>query len=85
LGPDRGIYGAAATWRIDPGRCRVPARLLDDNPSMMNVIPHAYLSSGIPLIETFEEIIKYGKSRKEVWFARCGDIAALAKKFYQAA
>lgn len=52
------------------------------NPSMMNVITHAYLSSRIPLIDTFEEVIKYAKSHNEVWFARRGDIAAWARKFY---
>ena len=40
---------------------------------MMNVITHAYLSSRVPLIDPFERIIKYGKSHKDVWFARRAD------------
>ena len=35
---------------------------------MMNVIT-AYLSSRVPLIDTFEQIIKYAKGHKDVWFA----------------
>jgi allantoinase len=54
-----------------------------DNPTMMNVISHAYLSSRIPLIDTFEQIIGYAKSHNEVWFARRGDIAAWAKKYFE--
>jgi peptidoglycan/xylan/chitin deacetylase (PgdA/CDA1 family) len=52
------------------------------NPSMMNVITHAYLISRIPLIDTFEQIIAYAKGHKQVWFARRGDVAAWARKFY---
>lgn len=54
----------------------------DKNPTMMNVITHAYLISRIPLIDTFEKIIAYAKSHNEVWFARRGDIAAWARKYY---
>jgi len=50
------------------------------NPSMMNVITHGYLSSRVPAIDTFEQIIKYAKSHNDVWFARRGDIAAWARK-----
>ncbi|MDH3443314.1 MAG: polysaccharide deacetylase family protein, partial [Deltaproteobacteria bacterium] len=57
----------------------------DTNPTMMNVITHAYLSSRIPLIETFEKIIKYAKGHKDVWFARRGDIAAWARRYYTSA
>ncbi|MGH7771628.1 MAG: polysaccharide deacetylase family protein [Candidatus Binatia bacterium] len=53
-------------------------------PTMMNVITHAYVSSRIPLIDTFEQIISYAKSHKEVWFARRGDVAAWARKHYLA-
>ena len=42
-----------------------------------------YLISRIPLIDTFEKIIAYAKSHKEVWFARRGDIAAWARKYYE--
>ncbi len=52
------------------------------NPTMMNVITHAYLISRIPLIDTFEQIIAYAKGHKQVWFARRGDVAAWARKFY---
>ena len=45
-----------------------------DNPTMMNVITHAYLSSRIPLIDTFEQIIAYATSHKDVWLARRGDV-----------
>jgi peptidoglycan/xylan/chitin deacetylase (PgdA/CDA1 family) len=51
-------------------------------PTMMNVITHAYLISRIPLVDTFEKIIAYAKSHKEVWFARRGDVAAWARKHY---
>jgi peptidoglycan/xylan/chitin deacetylase (PgdA/CDA1 family) len=54
-----------------------------ENPTMMNVISHAYLSARVPLIDTFEQIIAYAKSHKEVWFARRGDIAAWARKYYE--
>jgi len=37
---------------------------------MMNVITHGYLSSRVPAIDTFEQIIKYAKGHKDVWFAR---------------
>jgi hypothetical protein len=47
---------------------------------MMNVISHAYLSSRIPLIDTFEQIIAYATSHKGVWLARRGDVAAWARK-----
>ena len=40
---------------------------------MMNVITHGYLSSRVPAIDTFEQIIKYAKSHNDVWFARRGD------------
>jgi peptidoglycan/xylan/chitin deacetylase (PgdA/CDA1 family) len=53
------------------------------NPTMMNVITHAYLSARIPAIDTFEQIIAYAKSHKDVWFARRGDIAAWARKHYE--
>jgi peptidoglycan/xylan/chitin deacetylase (PgdA/CDA1 family) len=56
----------------------------DTDPTMMNVITHAYLSSRVPLIDTFEQIIKYAKSHDDVWFARRGDIAAWARKYYEA-
>jgi hypothetical protein len=52
-------------------------------PTMMNVITHAYLSSRIPLIDTFEQIIKYAKRHEHVWFARRGDIAAWARRYYE--
>jgi hypothetical protein len=55
-------------------------RVGDKNPTMMNVITHAYLISRIPLIETFEKIIAYAKSHQDVWLARRGDVAAWAKK-----
>ena len=51
-----------------------------ENPTMMNVITHAYLSSRIPLIDTFEQIITYATSHKDVWLARRGDVAAWARK-----
>jgi peptidoglycan/xylan/chitin deacetylase (PgdA/CDA1 family) len=54
----------------------------DREPTMMNVITHAYLSSRVPLIDTFEQIIKYAKGHNDVWFARRGDIAAWARKYY---
>jgi hypothetical protein len=54
----------------------------DTNPTMMNVITHAYLSSRIPLIDSFENIIRYAKGHENVWFARRGDIAAWARKCY---
>ncbi len=54
-----------------------------ENPTMMNVISHAFLSSRIPVIETFEQMIAYAKSHKEVWFARRGDIAAWAGKYFE--
>ena len=50
---------------------------------MMNVITHGYLSSRVPAIDTFEQIIKYAKSHNDVWFARRGDIAAWARKYYE--
>ncbi len=52
------------------------------NPNMMNVITHAYLSSRIPMIDTFERIIAYAKKHKGVWFARRGDVAAWVRKCY---
>jgi coproporphyrinogen III oxidase len=54
-----------------------------DNPTMMNVISHAYLSARIPIIDTFEQIIAYAKKHKDVWFARRGDIAAWARKYFE--
>jgi len=53
-----------------------------ETPTMMNVITHAYVSSRIPLIDTFERIVAYVKSHKEVWCARRGDVAAWARKYY---
>ena len=50
-------------------------RIGDRNPTMMNVITHAYLISRIPFIDTFEKIISYAKDHKDVWFARRGDVA----------
>ncbi len=50
------------------------------NPTMMNVITHAYLISRIPFIDTFEKIISYAKNHKDVWFARRGDVAAWTRK-----
>ncbi|MGH7848141.1 MAG: polysaccharide deacetylase family protein [Candidatus Binatia bacterium] len=50
-------------------------------PSMLSVITHAYLSSRIPLIDTFEKIVAYAKNHEEVWFARRGDIAAWARQW----
>jgi hypothetical protein len=50
---------------------------------MMNVITHGYLNSRVPAIDTFEQIIKYAKSHNEGWFARRGDIAAWARKYYE--
>jgi hypothetical protein len=47
---------------------------------MMNVITHAYLISRIPFIDTFEEIVKYATSHKDVWLARRGDVAAWARR-----
>ena len=55
----------------------------DRDPTMMNVISHAYLSSRVPLIDTFEQVIKYAKGRENVWFARRGDVAAWARKYYE--
>ena len=55
-------------------------RIGDRNPTMMNVITHAYLISRIPFIDTFEKIIGYAKNHKDVWFARRGDVAAWARK-----
>jgi allantoinase len=52
----------------------------DKNPTMMNVITHAYLISRIPFIDTFEKIISYAKSHKDVWFARRGDVAEWVRK-----
>lgn len=52
----------------------------DHNPTMMNVITHAYLISRIPFIDTFEKIISYAKSHKDVWFARRGDVAEWVRK-----
>jgi hypothetical protein len=49
----------------------------------MNVISHAYLSARIPIIDTFEQIIAYAKKHKDVWFARRGDIAAWARKYFE--
>jgi len=57
-------------------------RIGPKNPTMMNVITHGYLSSRVPNIDTFEQIIKYAKGHKDVWFARRGDIAAWARKYY---
>lgn len=51
-----------------------------ENPTLMNVITHAYLSSRIPLIDTFEQIIAYATSRRDVWLARRGDVAAWARQ-----
>ena len=53
-----------------------------DNPTMMNVITHAYLISRIPFIDTFEQILAYGKMHSEIWFARRGDVAGWARKHY---
>ncbi len=53
-----------------------------ENPTMMNVITHAYLISRIPFIDTLEQIIAYAKKHNEVWFARRGDVAAWARKHY---
>ncbi len=55
-------------------------RIGDRNPTMMNVITHAYLISRIPFIDTFEKIISYAKNHKDVWFARRGDVAAWTRK-----
>jgi len=55
-------------------------RIGDKNPTMMNVITHAYLISRIPFIDTFEQIICYAKSHKDVWFARRGDVAEWVRK-----
>lgn len=52
----------------------------DENPTMMNVITHAYLISRIPFIDTFEKIVSYAKSHKDVWFARRGDVAAWVRQ-----
>ena len=52
----------------------------DKNPTLMNVITHAYLISRIPFIDTFEKIISYAKNHKDVWFARRGDVAEWARK-----
>jgi allantoinase len=54
-------------------------RIGDNNPTMMNVITHAYLISRIPFIDTFEKIVSYAKSHKDVWVARRGDVAAWAR------
>jgi hypothetical protein len=35
----------------------------------------------VPVIDTFEKIVAYAKSHKDVWFARRGDIAAWASVF----
>jgi hypothetical protein len=48
----------------------------------MNVISHSYVISRIPFIDTFERIVAYAKSHKEVWFARRGDVTAWARKHY---
>jgi peptidoglycan/xylan/chitin deacetylase (PgdA/CDA1 family) len=53
-----------------------------ENPTMMNVITHGYISSRIPMIDTFERIVAYAKEHQEVWFARRGDVAAWARKYY---
>jgi len=53
-----------------------------ENPTMMNVITHGYISSRIPMIDTFEQIVAYAKSHDDVWFARRGDVAAWARKYY---
>ncbi|TMA08912.1 MAG: hypothetical protein E6J89_13885 [Deltaproteobacteria bacterium] len=50
-----------------------------ENPTVTNVITHAYLISRIPLVDTFEQIIAYAKKHEEVWFARRGDVAAWAR------
>jgi urate oxidase len=52
-----------------------------ENPTMMNVITHAYLISRIPFVDTFEQIIGYVKSHNEVWLARRGDVAAWARRY----
>ena len=57
-------------------------RIGRETPTMMNVITHAYVSSRIPLIDTFERIVAYAKSHKEVWFTWRGDVAAWARKCY---
>lgn len=54
-----------------------------ENPTMMNVITHGYVSARIPMIDTFERIIAYAKGHGEVWFARRGDVAAWARKYYE--
>jgi peptidoglycan/xylan/chitin deacetylase (PgdA/CDA1 family) len=53
-----------------------------ENPTMMNVITHGYISSRIPMIDTFKQIIAYAKSHEDIWFARRGDVAAWARKYY---
>ncbi len=55
-----------------------------ENPTMMNVITHGYISSRIPMIDTFERIVAYAKEREDVWFARRGDVAAWARQYYSA-
>jgi len=50
---------------------------------MMNVITHGYPSSRVPAIDTFEQIIRYAKSHEGIWFARRGDIAAWARKYFE--
>jgi hypothetical protein len=34
------------------------------------------------MIDTFERIVAYAKEHQEVWFARRGDVAAWARKYY---
>ena len=66
------------------GRPSWPAQIIGDRePTMMNVITHGYLSSRVPFIDTFEQIIAYAKRHSDVWFARRGDIAAWARKYYE--
>ena len=55
-------------------------KIQPENPTMMNVITHGYLSSRVLAVDTFEQIIKYAKSHNDVWFARRGDIAAWGRK-----
>lgn len=55
-----------------------------ENPTLMNVITHAYLSSRIPLIDTFEKIVAYATSHRDVWLARRGDVAAWARQRFLA-
>jgi peptidoglycan/xylan/chitin deacetylase (PgdA/CDA1 family) len=55
-------------------------RIGDKNPTMMNVITHAYLISRIPFVDTFDKIVSYAKNHKDVWFAQRGDVAEWVRK-----